>query len=198
MLPRLPSSMHAGATTPAETGRCPRRSLPSRSAVFPQSQEGRLPRCPFRGLLSVHSRSGLHGRRAAQGGPSLQSASAHVVTSMNRPGRYQPERQFAGWDSHPPGKRAFPRRTEISGLGVTILFRYAFGHRLYLIVTYTPTMRSDLTKKQLVIGEGGPPYLEDRDPDARISKRSLLCYLTVSYTEGGIITLPLRLIPWPN
>ena len=36
---------------------------------------------------------------------------------MNRPGRYQPERQFAGWDSHPPGKRAFPRRTEISGPG---------------------------------------------------------------------------------
>ena len=30
------------------------------------------------------------------GGPSLQGASAHVVTSMNRPGRYQPERQLLG------------------------------------------------------------------------------------------------------
>ena len=30
------------------------------------------------------------------GSPSLQGASAHVVTSMNRPGRYQPERQLLG------------------------------------------------------------------------------------------------------
>ena len=26
----------------------------------------------------------------------------------------------AGWDSHPPGKRAFPRRTEKSGLGLRV------------------------------------------------------------------------------
>ena len=36
--------------------------------------------------------------------PRLQSMSR---TSMNRSGRYQPE-PVAGWDSHPPGKRAFP------------------------------------------------------------------------------------------
>ena len=40
------------------------------------------------------------------GGPSLQGASAHVVTSMNRPGRYQPGATVAGWGSHPQGKRA--------------------------------------------------------------------------------------------
>ena len=45
---RLPSSMHAGATTPAETGRCPCRSLPGQSAAFPFSQEGRLPQHPYR------------------------------------------------------------------------------------------------------------------------------------------------------
>ena len=31
-----------------------------------------------------------------QGGPSLQRASIHVVASMNRSGRYQPERQLLG------------------------------------------------------------------------------------------------------
>ena len=36
--------------------------LPAGRRPFPYSQEGRLPRLPFRGLLSVHSRSGLHGR----------------------------------------------------------------------------------------------------------------------------------------
>ena len=47
----------------------------------------------------------------------IGSGVIYVVTSMNRSGRYQLERQFSGWDSHPPGKRAFPQRTETSGLG---------------------------------------------------------------------------------
>ena len=50
------------------------------------------------------------------GSPSLQGASAHVVTSMNRPGRYQPERQLLGGVRTPQGKRAFPRRTVMSTL----------------------------------------------------------------------------------
>ena len=54
VLLRFPSSMHAGATTPAETGRCSRRSLPGQSAAFPFLAEGRLLRLTFRGLLSVH------------------------------------------------------------------------------------------------------------------------------------------------
>ena len=46
----------------------PRRSRPVRAspssrpmAAFPAIQAGRPPRCPFRGLLSVHSRCGPHG-----------------------------------------------------------------------------------------------------------------------------------------
>ena len=35
VLLRLPSSMHADAITPAETGRCARRSLPGQPAAFP-------------------------------------------------------------------------------------------------------------------------------------------------------------------
>ena len=42
-----------------------------------------------------------------------QGASVYIVTSVNRPGCYQPKRQLLGGDSHPQGKRAFPRRTEV-------------------------------------------------------------------------------------
>ena len=45
-----------------------------------------------------------------------RSASVHVVTSMSRPGCYQPKTTIVGWDSHPPGRRAFPRRTATFGL----------------------------------------------------------------------------------
>ena len=44
VLPRLPSSTCADATTPAKTGRCSRRSLPGQSAAFPFLAQGRLPR----------------------------------------------------------------------------------------------------------------------------------------------------------
>ena len=40
-----------------------------------------------------------------------RSASVHVVTSMSRPGCYQPKRQLMGGLRIPPGKRAFPRHT---------------------------------------------------------------------------------------
>ena len=56
------SCMHASVKYP---GGCEpvHVSLSSRSpAVFPFSAEGRHPHCPFRGLLDVRSRSGLHAR----------------------------------------------------------------------------------------------------------------------------------------
>ena len=60
---RLPSSsLRASANTPAETSRCPCRSLPDSPSAFPYSLEGRLPQRAFRGLLGVHSRSGPQGR----------------------------------------------------------------------------------------------------------------------------------------
>ena len=41
----------------------PMLSLSCRAATaFPKNETGRLPQFPFRGLLGVHSRSGLHGR----------------------------------------------------------------------------------------------------------------------------------------
>ena len=50
----------------------------------------------------------------------LRSASVHVAPSMTRPGCYQPKRQLLGGLRIPPGKRAFPRRTEKGGLGACV------------------------------------------------------------------------------
>ena len=95
VLLRFPPSMHADAITPAETSRCARRSLPS----------GRRPSPNYRRVGSALTVSGPARRSLAfrpawslsrPRRPFYQSASAHVVTSMNRPGRYQPERQLLG------------------------------------------------------------------------------------------------------
>jgi hypothetical protein len=49
--------------TPLPRRNRPMLSLSSRAATaFPKKETGRLPQFPFRGLLSVHSRFGLHGR----------------------------------------------------------------------------------------------------------------------------------------
>ncbi len=57
---RLPSSStHAVTNTPAEPQTAFRSHSPVTTA-FPVLTPGRLPHHPFRGLLSVHSRYGLH------------------------------------------------------------------------------------------------------------------------------------------
>ena len=115
----------AGALLPSPT-----------TAAFPEIQAGRLPHCPFRdlpttkslvGLLSVHSRYGLHTRQVALR-PSTPEALA--ISSPTSPLRLLPtclpsfrpvcrtgrRRQagatLVGWDSHPLEIRAFSRRTE--------------------------------------------------------------------------------------
>jgi hypothetical protein len=60
-----PRCLHAVATTPAGPMSLVRSyQVPSASA-FPVCAAGRLLHCPFRGLLSVHSRYGLHAHRVA-------------------------------------------------------------------------------------------------------------------------------------
>jgi hypothetical protein len=59
------SCMHAVATTPvgpAGLVALPIGDFLQPTAAFPVIQAGRLPHYPFRGLLSVHSRYGLHTR----------------------------------------------------------------------------------------------------------------------------------------
>ena len=118
MLLHLPSSMHADANTPAETGRCSRRSLPSRSAAFPYSTGGSASAINRFEACSAFTRvSACMVARAAQGGPSLQECFSPCRYLHEPPWPLPAGATVAGWVSHPPGKRAFPRRTEKSGLG---------------------------------------------------------------------------------
>jgi hypothetical protein len=85
-------------------------TVPSASA-FPEIQAGRLLHYPFRGLLSVHSRYGLHAHQVAiatlcTGGFSgfVTSTAAPIVTGRNEPA--------PGRDFHPLWTSAFARRTE--------------------------------------------------------------------------------------
>jgi hypothetical protein len=80
-------------------------------AAFPDFWAGRLPHCVFRGLLSVHSRYGLHTCQVTfmtfyTGGFSrfVTSTTAPIATGWS---------DFAGRDSHPLRNRAFARRTKI-------------------------------------------------------------------------------------
>ena len=62
MLRLSSSSTHAVTTTPAEPQAAFRSHSPV-TAAFPVLTPGRLPHHRFRGLLSVHSRYGLHARQ---------------------------------------------------------------------------------------------------------------------------------------
>jgi hypothetical protein len=54
--------VHAAATTPAQRLNVSLRSFRPDVSVFPERLWGRPAHCPFRGLLGVHSRCGLHTR----------------------------------------------------------------------------------------------------------------------------------------
>jgi len=89
------------------------RTLPSLSA-FPVRQVGRLLHQPFRGLLSVYSRYGLHARRVAyatlytEGFSSfVASPAASVATGWNEP--------VPGRDIPPLKTHVFSRRTDATG-----------------------------------------------------------------------------------
>ncbi len=71
-----------------------------RTAAFPESQAGRLPHRAFRGLLNVHSRSGLHARQVARGDP-LHRRLRRIRYLLRRSDCYRLERPVAGWDSLP-------------------------------------------------------------------------------------------------
>ena len=86
--------MHASATTPVG----PLGGvvlLAQETAAFPEIQVGRLPHHPFRGLLSVHSRSGLHARQAAKAALYTEGFDS-FVTSTAAP-------IATGWNDKLPG-----------------------------------------------------------------------------------------------
>ena len=109
---------------PGGTVGCALRSASPTTAAFPEIQTGRLPHRPFRGLLSVHSRYGLHTRRVAVRPSTPEALRISLPTS---PLRLLPTgATLVGWDFHPLKIRAFhgARRVEMwrGGLGTAYPF----------------------------------------------------------------------------
>ena len=109
-----PRCLHAVAHTPAGPMNLFAHIVASASA-FPVRKAGRLLHYPFRGLLSVHSRYGLHAHRVAIATLCIEgfsgfvtSTAASIVTGRNEP--------VPGRDFHPLWTSAFARRT--FGLGL--------------------------------------------------------------------------------
>jgi len=98
--------VHAAATTPAQR-------LGASSAHFPSRIN--LPRLdfshrPFRGLLSVYSRCGLHTRAVTVYRDKHFPKASTVSLPPQCSGSFRLE-HLAGWDSHPLENAAFTRRT---------------------------------------------------------------------------------------
>ena len=77
--------VHAVATTPAQRLGVLLRSLHPAVSAFPIWQSGRPAHCPFRGLLGVHSRYGLHTRAVTVFRDTLSEGFSHFVTSIAAP-----------------------------------------------------------------------------------------------------------------
>ena len=88
---------------------CSRCSLPQRQRPSPKSRRVGSPHYLFRGLLSVHTRYGLHTRRVALRPSTPEALKISLPTS---PLRLLPTgATVVGWDLHPLKIRAFSRRT---------------------------------------------------------------------------------------
>src|SRR4249920_292753 len=95
--------VHAVATTPAQRLGVLFRSFTLPYQPSPKTLSGRPAHCPFRGLLGVHSRYGLHTRAVTVFRDTLIEGFSHFVTSMTAP-------IASGWSGRrvglaPTGKR---------------------------------------------------------------------------------------------
>src|SRR5713226_5154228 len=97
----------------------------------PKWQSGRPAHCPFRGLLGVHSRYGLHTRAVTVYRDTLSEGFSHFVTSMTAP-------VASGWSGcrvglAPTGKRrlftAHAKSGPVAGMPRTL------DRRVYVSVT---------------------------------------------------------------
>src|SRR5437870_4583042 len=77
--------VHAVATTPAQRLGVPLRSFALPYQPSPKGSSGRPAHRPFRGLLGVHSRYGLHTRAVTVYRDTLSEGFSHFVTSMAAP-----------------------------------------------------------------------------------------------------------------
>ena len=77
--------VHAAATTPAQRLGVLLRSFTQPCQPSPKGSSGRPAHRPFRGLLGVHSRYGLHTRAVTVYRDPLSEGFSHFVTSMTAP-----------------------------------------------------------------------------------------------------------------
>src|ERR1700680_536349 len=77
--------VHAVATAPAQRLGVLFRSFTLPYQPSPITLSGRPAHCPFRGLLGVHSRYGLHTRAVTVFRDTLSEGFSHFVTSMTAP-----------------------------------------------------------------------------------------------------------------
>src|SRR6266851_437318 len=77
--------VHAAATTPAQRLGVLLRSFTQPYQPSPKGLSGRPAHCPFRGLLGVYSRYGLHTRAVTVYRDTLTEGFSHFVTSMTAP-----------------------------------------------------------------------------------------------------------------
>src|SRR5271156_760361 len=88
--------VHAVATTPAQRLGVFLRSFTQPCQPSPKGLSGRPAHRPFRGLLGVHSRYGLHTRAVTVYRDTLTRGFSHFVTSMTAP-------VASGWSGLPGG-----------------------------------------------------------------------------------------------
>ena len=105
--------VHAVATTPAQRLGVLFRSFTLPYQPSPITLSGRPAHCPFRGLLGVHSRYGLHTRAVTVFRDTLSEGFSHFVTSMTAP-------VASGWSVRrvgfaPTGKRRLVTAHGLSG-----------------------------------------------------------------------------------
>jgi hypothetical protein len=94
--------------------------------------------CDFRGLLSVHSRFGLHVRWITRSDP-LHQRLRWICYLLHRSDCCRLERPVAGWDSHPLDVAAFARRTVFGHDRIAVGFSNSTSSLAQFACHATPT-----------------------------------------------------------
>jgi len=123
--------VHAVATTPAQRLGVSVHSVTQPYQPSPKTLSGRPARRPFRGLLGVHLRYGLHTRAVTVYRDTLSEGFSHFVTSMTAP-------VASGWSGcrvgfAPTGKRRLSTAHGRSGRGPIVhpaMADYSEGQRI--------------------------------------------------------------------
>jgi len=109
---------------PGGISECVRRSLARRQQPSPKSRSGRLPHHPFRDLLDVHSRYGLHTRQATLGDPYTEGFSRLSLCDCSdcfRLERQLPDGICTHWDAVPShGAREIRAKSPCTALQLSV------------------------------------------------------------------------------